>query len=75
MTVGGCDQTKTFLNFYFLFTCSCQFIFKMTKANVVGLFDDPHCGDNVFIYLFLIFKIYLFIFDCVGSSFLCEGFL
>ena len=28
----------------------------------------------IFIYLF-IFKINLFIFGCVGSSFLCEGFL
>ena len=32
----------------------------------------------LFIYLFIYFKflfIYLFIFGCVGSSFLCEGFL
>ena len=30
-------------------------------------------GDNVFV--FVLKLIYLFIFGCVGSSFLCEGFL
>ena len=29
----------------------------------------------VFVYFLLFFKIYLFIYGCVGSSFLCEGFL
>ena len=29
----------------------------------------------VFIYLFIYLLIYLFIYGCVGSSFLCEGFL
>ena len=31
-------------------------------------------GEGKFLFLFLNF-IYLFIFGCVGSSFLCEGFL
>ena len=31
--------------------------------------------DECFIYLFIYKFIYLFIFGCVGSSFLCKGFL
>ena len=31
--------------------------------------------ENNLIFFFLIFIIYLFIYGCVGSSFLCEGFL
>ena len=31
-------------------------------------------GPSMQIFFFFFFNIYLFIFDCVGSSFLCEGF-
>ena len=39
-------------------------------------FWGRHSGsEEVFIYFFLINLFILFIFGCVGSSFLCEGFL
>ena len=40
---------------------------------------SPALTDGFFFFFFLIFKIYylfiIFIFGCVGSSFLCKGFL
>ena len=41
-------------------------VFQFTNYSLLCVFRDL---------LFKIFKIYLFIFGCVGSSFLCAGFL
>ena len=39
------------------------------------MYSLPHASLIVFFFFFLIYFIYLFIFGCAGSLFLCEGFL
>ena len=48
----------------------------------MGKINSNNVFYFIFIYLFILkplgfffFNFYLFIYDCVGSSFLCEGFL
>ena len=50
---------------------------RTTSYWLLCLFDTaPLAFDSVFAFFFLVYLfIYLFIFGCVGSSFLCEGFL
>ena len=41
---------------------------------IKGNMRDP-CGEGNILYLFFFINLFIFIFGCVGSSFLCEGFL
>ena len=53
----------------FVFCMSCLF------CSLVLPFLPSFFFINLFIFLFIYLFIYLFIFGCVGSSFLCKGFL
>ena len=48
----------------------------MTPLHVNNINSRTNINSPFFIFLFFIFfNFYLFIYGCVGSSFLCEGFL
>ena len=55
---------------FFLFF---NILFYLFILNFIYVFIFIYCFKFYFIYLFNLFN--LFIFGCVGSSFLCEGFL
>ena len=52
-----------------MFSCCLDFPTEFSTVSVLCVFYFYFFNSNLYLF------IYLFIFGCVGSSFLCEGFL